>query len=344
MEKKKKDKQSFKDIVKNSFSNGSKWVEKHKVVSYIILGLIAVILAISVCFCSYRRDNVTAMAYSGNQVVDYDAYYLSTYNNPCFYTTTTNSGAVVALTTCPLFVLGDDGWRVYACGNLSSPLLWAVSGAQLPTISVVGYNTRGSSGAINPTQSNNSFQIILSVSGTQFVSMSSLFSDLRSGNTSLVSVRFYNRVYGTYNYAQYDLQFTNYPLFTVELRHAVNPTSNFSYTQDSNSINFTYTWVYNGLLTDSQQYQLGYDTGRTSISQEQYDVWYDQGKSAGETLGYNRGISEKLENITPWQSIVNAVDSFFQIEILPSVTISTILMVGFGVLLLGIAIKVFLGG
>ena len=96
------------------------------------------------------------------------------------------------------------------------------------------------------------------------------------------------------------------------------------------------------------QYQQGYNDGKTAGLTEGEQIGYNNGKTAGftegEQIGYNKGLNEKIQNITPWQTIVDGVNSFLNIEILPNIKLSVILSVGFGILLLGFAIKIFLGG
>lgn len=80
-------------------------------------------------------------------------------------------------------------------------------------------------------------------------------------------------------------------------------------------------------------YDIGYDSG--------YDVGYDSGSDAG----YLEGVDASLGDITPWQYLVQQVDAFFNIPIFGSeVTFGTVLSIGFGLILIGIAIKIFLGG
>lgn len=71
---------------------------------------------------------------------------------------------------------------------------------------------------------------------------------------------------------------------------------------------------------------------------------YNRGKAEGEQLGYQRGLDTALEDISPFNVIVSGVNSFLRTEILPGVQLTIILSVGFGLLLLGFAIKIFLGG
>ncbi len=112
-------------------------------------------------------------------------------------------------------------------------------------------------------------------------------------------------------------------------------------------------------------YLNGYDEGYSVGNQEGYDVGYQEGDSAGyiegfskgETSGWNNGYSfgwdqgyyegvgVALEDVTPWEVIVDGVNKFFGLSFLgSSVTIGMIMSIGFGVILFGFAIKIFLGG
>lgn len=101
------------------------------------------------------------------------------------------------------------------------------------------------------------------------------------------------------------------------------------------------------VVTDNQ-YQQGYQDGKTAGLTEGEQKGYQDGKTAGltegEKIGYDKGLNEKLQNITPWQTIVDGVNSFLNVQVLPGVKVSVILSVGFGLVLLGLAIKIFLGG
>lgn len=97
---------------------------------------------------------------------------------------------------------------------------------------------------------------------------------------------------------------------------------------------------------DIRSYQITSDLCRLTpvLSIGSYNLGFDDGKATGYDIGFEDGKNEKLEKITPWMYIVNGVNSFFNIEIIPSVKLSMILSIGFGVIMLGFVIKVFLGG
>lgn len=88
---------------------------------------------------------------------------------------------------------------------------------------------------------------------------------------------------------------------------------------------------------DDDGYRRGYDEG--------YDLGDFYGQQSGYNRGYNLGISQSLSDVTPWQVIVDGVNKFFGLSILGnSVTIGMIMSIGFGCILFGFAVKIFLGG
>lgn len=101
-------------------------------------------------------------------------------------------------------------------------------------------------------------------------------------------------------------------------------------------------------VSSDKQYEQGYNDGKSAGLLEGEQKGYLDGKnvglSEGEKIGYDKGLNEKLQNITPWQAIVDGVNSFVNIEVLPGVKLSVILSIGFGLILMGVVIKVFLGG
>lgn len=143
--------------------------------------------------------------------------------------------------------------------------------------------------------------------------------------------------------------------FSLSSINAVRNTYDFKLTNqtdisdDSYQIAYYYTVATSiiNVATDNQ-YEQGYDDGKNAGLSQGQITGYNEGKTAGltegEQIGYEKGLNEKLQNITPWQTIVDGVNSFLNFEILPSIKLSVILSVGFGLVLLGLAIKIFLGG
>lgn len=178
-------------------------------------------------------------------------------------------------------------------------------------------------------------------------------------NTSVSSSADYNgnnSAFYRFNFSHNDNSKYNYSFaFYLSSMNSVPSTAtNFMLTNqkgltDDYQIAYYYT-VFTSIVnvaTDNQ-YQQGYDDGKSSGLIEGEQKGYQDGKTAGliegEQIGYDKGLNEKLQNITPWQTIVDGVNSFLGVELLPGVKVSVILSVGFGLILLGLAIKIFLGG
>lgn len=71
---------------------------------------------------------------------------------------------------------------------------------------------------------------------------------------------------------------------------------------------------------------------------------YDTGYQTGYNYGYNKGLNATWNDLSPWQSVVNGVNDFLSIKLFGDVSISVLLSIAFGCILLGFAIKIFLGG
>ena len=97
---------------------------------------------------------------------------------------------------------------------------------------------------------------------------------------------------------------------------------------------------------DSAGYLKGYNAGRK--------VGYDEGLKDNSSLnasydrgfqaGYNKGISETLDDVSPWGVLVNGLDNLMNIKLFGSISIGTVFKIGLSMLLVGLVIKVFLGG
>ena len=71
---------------------------------------------------------------------------------------------------------------------------------------------------------------------------------------------------------------------------------------------------------------------------------YNKGYIDGYDSGYSKGISESIESISPWNALVNGVDTFFNMKIFGSISIGTIFKIAVSTLLIGFIMKIFLGG
>ncbi len=86
----------------------------------------------------------------------------------------------------------------------------------------------------------------------------------------------------------------------------------------------------------------GFNYGMTLSDNEKIANSYDNGYSAGYKIGYSKGLNSSFSDISPFSALVSGIDSFMQIKIFgTSVTLGLILSLSFGLVLLGIALKVF---
>ena len=84
----------------------------------------------------------------------------------------------------------------------------------------------------------------------------------------------------------------------------------------------------------SSGYNVGYQAGLNSSDTTSYNNGYN--------VGYQAGLNTSLSDISPFSVLVSGIDSFMQIKIFgTSVTLGLILSLSFGLVLLGIALKVF---
>lgn len=97
----------------------------------------------------------------------------------------------------------------------------------------------------------------------------------------------------------------------------------------------------------NEGYDFGFAEGESvgfaegaDIPAQALDSAYDSGLQAG----YQSGISEQFDDIDPFHVIVTFVNDLLSIQVFRGVTVSTIFSIQFGFILLGLALKFFLGG
>lgn len=117
----------------------------------------------------------------------------------------------------------------------------------------------------------------------------------------------------------------------------------FRVSNDLIPINTHFNVIYSSAAIDTSiSYQQGYDIGYN----KGYEVGYQQKGTLeynnGYDVGYQAGLNKSLSDISPFSALVSGIDSFMQIKIFgSSVTLGLILSLSFGLVLLGIALKVF---
>lgn len=314
---------------------------------------------LTVCLPFSRSSpRLTASAAATTVNVPENSYIISVSRSPAFYVSWANINSISTLTITPVLYISKSGYYVSFGANLYKlPIAsGSASGNSAPSNAVYiespFYRTVQSGTPVTPTVEDkfgfSGFMNALSKDPA------TLYNQLINGEVVIQSVSL------MISCQDQGSTWTNYSEFTVVIRSTsggdVNGAAfrfvrsdsskpypsnytNYLYTSGQDEF-FSYVVTYNGLSTSSQEYQAGFTAGKS----DGYGTGFTAGEKSGYNNGYTAGLSASLENVTPWQHIVNAVDWFFKIEILPGVKISLILSVGFGVIMLGFAIKVFLGG
>jgi hypothetical protein len=143
---------------------------------------------------------------------------------------------------------------------------------------------------------------------------------LSLGSTHVVDI---NRYYLSYSILNSD----NDILLTVYLSMSL-------FTVEGTWSTFGFNWCYMSYSNLMEAFENGYLQGKLI------------GESEGYELGYSDGFREGQNTVvpSPFEMIVDGVDRFFNITLFGDVKISTIFMIAFGSLMLGILLKVFLGG
>ena len=335
-------------------------------------GLRRVCAVVCLCFAllsvalpfSRSRRNLTVSAAATTVVVPDNSYIVSLSRPPAFYVGWANYNLVTTLTVAPTLFISRSGFYCSFGGTLYSLAIangtW--SGHTAPPNSTYiqspFFKTTDGSTPISPSV-NDVFGYAGFISATS-KSAEYIYDNLINGNYSITSVSLSIIISPRSstewdNYSQYSITYMSNnvglnPLdttFTFVRNESSSPFPSgfkeFRYYSSEDSY-FSYVVTYNGLSTSSQEYQAGYLAGQT----EGYNRGYNIGNTDGQMEGYNRGfdvgVSQKLSDVTPWQVIVDGVNGFLNIEVLPSVKLSIILSVAFGIILLGFVIKIFLGG
>ena len=333
-------------------------------------GLRRVCAVVCLCFAFFAvalpftrsSGNLRVSAAATTVNVPENSYIISVSRSPAFYVSWANINSISTLTITPVLYISKSGYYVSFGANLYklSIASGSVSGNSAPSNAVYiespFYRTVQSGIPVTPTVEDkfgfSGFMNALSKDPA------TLYNQLINGEVVIQSVELMiscqNQGSTWTNYSEFTIVVTSPSggsvkgsAFTFVRTDSSMPYpsnyTNYLYTSGQDEF-FSYVVTYNGLSTSSQEYQAGYQAGQT----EGYNRGYNIGNTAGQIEGYNRGfdvgVSQKLSDITPWQVIVDGVNSFLNIEVLPSVKLSIILSVAFGIILLGFVIKIFLGG
>ena len=111
---------------------------------------------------------------------------------------------------------------------------------------------------------------------------------------------------------------------------------------NSDDLNYRF-WDY----TDSDlSYHNGYNVGYKNGESAGYTKGVDAGVNDGYDAGYKAGLADgsktALSDVTPWDILVNGLDSFFNIKLFGTISIGTIFRITVSTLLIGFIVKIFL--
>lgn len=344
--------------------------EKNKRKTHIVKnkGLRRVCAVVCLCFgllsvsLPFVRSNgkISVSAADNSSLYPSDSYIFVTGYCPSFCVSW-NSPSVTTLAYAPTLIVNKD--KYYVCiGDTLVVAPFVDSVQNSVKIDVPFYNTASGTSVKNATPDYGfSIQVYADSSpgGSVGYDASTLYSLLGSGaivfkSLDVVNVCTKDNVLNE-NMCYYEFLFNSSTDNTITYKTIIrlvrvdNDASSLSqgfqfYSNSSDARYFPYSWFYTGVPSNDAFYQRGYLCGYDNGYSKGYELGDTNGYTRGDSVGYQRGVNESLDNITPWGYIVNAVDWFFKIEIMPGVKLSLIFSIGFGVLMLGFVLKIFLGG
>lgn len=360
----------IKEYLKNCKNNGQDWSKRHPVfirVFLIVLTLIftsLIIYNVRSCGRENSSEVITANAESVQVNPQGEGYYFATDYCPLIWVDWANYGFTATLCYAPLIAFMPAGVYVH-CGGTTGVLISYSSvdsdtGTTSPfyEINVPFYRTVDSQG--NPVAPVYDSDFYLSVR-CGYLDNNNAYDKFYSGDWSFERMVFYNAITPGSNYVNqfrytifyhdnvndlalgFDVEFirrevdTNYPLNLPYIR-LTSGTPDPGWTQ----IRFPYLLTYNGVNVESESYQAGYLAG-SSIS---YSDGYEAGSTAGYSQGYNVGLNEGYQNAlsdsdsSPFEVAVAWINNLMTINILPGVKLSLVLIVGFGLVLLKLFMKI----
>ena len=317
-----------------------------------VVCLCSVLFAVALPF-TRSSGNFTASAASTPALVPENSYIISFNISPSLYCSWSQfSQPVTTLLSSPTVYISSSGFYVGFGSNIYN-ITNALNDSSAVYCESYFYRYSGSSGeVVNPTVPDK-LGFAARLGSSAAYSPSDFYSKLIAGDLVISNIKFDN-VCVRYSDTQYD----NYFSYTIQCPNDMGVNFNalivYCYRQDTLSKDFagytassydtkfpfTYVITYNGLSTSSQEYQAGYSAGLSANN----EVAFNQGKTQGYNDGYQKGLSTAFDDLTPWQTIVSGVNWFFNIEVLPSVKIYYIFASVFGLILVGILVKIVLGG
>ena len=204
--------------------------------------------------------------------------------------------------------------------------------------SVVCYRSADSSTSFNPIPDiTTPVSCRTDVFGSYYLSY---VKSILNGERTLKSFDFENVVGGKDNYINYSFTFgyssddsaSTDIVFRVYCKSSIVPPSTVTPFKYSPYTRSGYTKVFGTFCTLFRN--------NTPFSNDSFNYGYD----VGYEKGYGVGIEETLSDISPWEVLVDGLDSFFNMRLFGSISIGTIFKIVVSTLLIGFIIKIFLGG
>ncbi len=269
-------------------------------------------LVFTVVFGVCKRDNVKASILTGSIILEAPSFQTLSLDNS--YTASV-SPSYIALNTVDnsltLYLLGaSDNTPYYT----AFPITIGTPISDVPIFSKISYNEA------NETYTN-------------------IYSPI--GNSGSINVMIKSDI-------DYTALFTSLSYVDVTLE-----TNSLRYTYYNSSHEVLFTLLFENLSNPLNLFVKRYNcnifiSNTSNIDQQLLDLYYNNGYGNGFTNGYNKGYYKGVEDgssvDTPLAFLTNSVNSFFNIKFFGDFGVDTLLYIVFGTVIIGIIIKIFLGG
>ena len=289
--------------------------------------------------CSNNNTFKTASADTVVTTRDDPAFLISTYTPSILYCSGNSASSFAAPAS---FYILDSGFG-FCTGDYGFFNMLNTSNDTFTTdYSTVFYLVAPNAGVtVNFSYSAYTIRAYLSVSGIPNSWWGDFYHRCMRGEYNVL-VDFYNNVisgstaksealYNSSNYCRYTLHFNHKSddnlSYTVDffLSSFVNVPSSISSARFTNLPDLAgYNRIYYYFVNCSY----------TAVSAaDSFESIYDTGYNTGYSVGYEKGLSETLGDISPWQILVNGVNSFFNAKIFGNISLGILLSVGLGIVL-----------
>lgn len=333
----------MKQKIKEFFKKIKEFCGKHK--KEIFLVFVALYLCIQVICLLFKNDCKTASAELINSPPPSSCYIVTTYTNPVAYL---GNQTMFIYLYAPTFFISSDNVLGISFGSMSFNL----SVNNEPTSYLLPFMTNVDSSSEPLTYGGTIDFLVNAQLSSAYSSYYAIFTALESGDITLGYPTYYVSIGGSnvrfeYTFYAKTRDSLSTELFTVIFRRNYLNGGMPTYQTSSASTPFAFTISYVGTSTNSAYnvgYENGYQQGLSDNENSGYSNGYNLGYDSGYSTGYNDGLTANPEDFTPWKILVNGINSFMQIEPIKGVSLSLMFSITFGIVLLGLCIKIFLGG